>query len=212
MKAQEETVLLATMTATPDLPTLHGVDIEKDAVLGKLPTHHSSEVHDHPCTSDILQSIQQCSIAHFACHGLTDYVDPSRSGLVFRKQDDAGRLIQDVMTVHAVSELKLPRAKLAYLSACSTAENRAARLRDEVIHVVSGFQVAGFAHVVGCLWPSRDAVCVQVAEGFYKELFSRGAEVGDRDIVTALHLAVAGARERGRDQPLLWAQFIHYGA
>lgn len=153
MKAQEETILLATMTVTPELPTLHGVDIEKDAILGKLPTHQSSEVHDHPGTSDILQSIQHCSIAHFACHGLTDYVDPFKSGLVFSKLNDAGQLVQDVMTVHAVSELKLQGAKLAYLSACSTAANGAARLRDEVIHVVSGFQVAGFAHVVGCLWP-----------------------------------------------------------
>lgn len=55
-------------------------------------------------------------------------------------------------------------------------------------------------------------MCVQVAEEFYEELFSRGAEVGDRDIVTALHLAVASAREQDWDQPLLWAQFVHYGA
>jgi CHAT domain-containing protein len=53
--------------------------------------------------------------------------------------------------VHDVSELKLERVRIAYLSACSTAENKAARLRDEVIHIVSGFQVAGFAHVIGYL-------------------------------------------------------------
>lgn len=37
------------------------------------------------------------------------------------------------------------------------------RLSDEVLHVVSGFQVAGFRQVVGCLWPSDDNVCVEVA-------------------------------------------------
>ena len=210
--AQAETVLLATMTVTPDLGVLHNVEDEKKVILESLPARYLAEEQDHPCASDILQSIQHCSIAHFACHGLSDYIDPSKSGLVFRKVDDAGRLVQDVMSVHAVSDLKLQRARLAYLSACSTAENGAARLQDEVIHVVSGFQVAGFAHVVGCLWPSRDAVCVQVAARFYGDLFSRGAVLGDRDIVTALHVAVTEARESYFDQPLLWAQFVHYGA
>jgi hypothetical protein len=31
------------------------------------------------------------------------------------------------------------------------AQNKAEGLSDEVIHVVSGFQVAGFQHVIGCL-------------------------------------------------------------
>jgi CHAT domain-containing protein len=119
--------------------------------LKSLPAHFRPEVHDHPSTHYILQSLEHCSIARFACHGLTDYTDPSKSGLVFQKQDTAGCLVQDVMTVHDVSELKLERARIAYLSACSTAENKAARLRDEVIHIVSGFQVAGFAHVIGYL-------------------------------------------------------------
>ena len=77
-------------------------------------------------------------------------------------------------TVHRVSELSLARARIAYLSACSTAENKAARLSDEVIHVVSGFQVVGFPHVVGCLLPSIDGVCVEVASGFYGSLLQRG--------------------------------------
>jgi hypothetical protein len=64
-------------------------------------------------------------------------------------------------------------AFLSYLSACSTAENRAKRLSDEVIHLVSGFLVAGFPHVVGCLWPSN-GVCVEVAGGFYSSLFEQG--------------------------------------
>ncbi|KAH7114141.1 hypothetical protein B0J13DRAFT_460385, partial [Dactylonectria estremocensis] len=64
-------------------------------------------------------------------------------------------------------------AQIAYLSACSTAENKAARLSDEVIHVVSGFQVAGFPHVVACLWPTGDSECVGVAKRFYFLVFQR---------------------------------------
>jgi CHAT domain-containing protein len=55
------------------------------------------------------------------------------------------------MTVLDISEVLLKHTQVVYLSACSTAENRVELLADEVIHVVSGFQVAGFAHVIGCL-------------------------------------------------------------
>jgi CHAT domain-containing protein len=37
-------------------------------------------------------------------------------------------------------------------------------------HVVSGFQVAGFPHVVGCLWPAGDEECVEVARLFYSSV------------------------------------------
>jgi CHAT domain-containing protein len=93
-------------------------------------------------------------------------------------------------------------AEIAYLSACSTAQNKATRLSDEVLHVVSGFQVAGFRHVVGCLWPSEDMVCVEVAKSFYARLFQDRAARGDNDradddraVALALHRAVVKVRE-----------------
>jgi CHAT domain-containing protein len=49
----------------------------------------------------------------------------------------------------------LKGAKLAYLSACSTAENKIDQLADEVIHLASAFQVAGFRHVAGAMWVSH---------------------------------------------------------
>jgi len=200
------------MTTTPGLPTLRGVKYKKEAVLKMLPTYFILGVHDHLSAHLIIQSLEHCSIVHFACYGLINNNNPSKSGLVFQKQDNSGYLVQDAMSVHNVSKLKPARVRIAYLSACSTAENGAARLRDEVIYVVSGFQVAGFAHVVGCLWPSADAVCVEVAKGFYRELFKEDAEIKDKDIALALHKAVSAVRETEWDQPLKWAQFVHYGA
>jgi hypothetical protein len=64
----------------------------------------------------------------------------------------------------------LSQAEIAYLFASSTAQNQAITLSDEALHVVSGFQMAGCRHVVGCLWPSDDRVCLQVAKSFYSEL------------------------------------------
>lgn len=118
-----------------------------------------------------------------------------------------------MLTVHQISELQLKQAKIAYLSACSTTENRAQRLRDEVIHIVSGFQVAGFAHVIGCLWPSADATCVEIGRGFYESLFeTRQAEIEDRVVAIALQRSVEAVLAAYWDQPLKWAQFVHFGA
>jgi CHAT domain-containing protein len=88
------------------------------------------------------------------------------------------------------------------------------KLSDEVIHVVSGFQVAGVPQVVGCLWPSKDGVCLQVASGFYKSLLQRG-EMGwdDRDVASAVREAVVSVqRTERKPRPLAWAQLVHYSA
>jgi CHAT domain-containing protein len=132
-----------------------------DITNGRIPI----EPLDLPSVDEVVDSLRSCHIAHFACHGSTDRADPSNSGLLFQKRGESQEAEQDRLTVHRISELQsLAHARIAYLSACSTAENKAARLSDEVIHVVSGFQVAGFPHVVGCLWPSVDDVCVEIGD------------------------------------------------
>ena len=135
----------------------------------------------------------------FACHGSTDHADPSNSGLILQRQDGQDRQ-RDRLTVQRVSELSLSGAHIAYLSACSTAENKAERLSDEVIHVVSGFQVDGFPHVVGCLWPSMDRICVEVvADGFYQSLFQPAKSTpweGREGSMCAASSGDDGARER----------------
>lgn len=95
----------------------------------------------------------------------------------------------------------------------STAENKDERLADESIHLGSGFLVAGFRHVIGCLWPSSDRVCVEIAREFYRELDVRsGQGIDDMAFARALHIAVGKAYITLRDHPLLWAQYIHIGA
>ena len=63
--------------------------------------------------------------------------------------------------------------EISCLSACSTAEDRHTELVDEVLHVVRGFRVADFRHVVGYL-SSSDSVCANVAESLYPELGELG--------------------------------------
>ncbi|KAK4242994.1 CHAT domain-containing protein [Corynascus novoguineensis] len=215
-------LLIAAMPTTPGQvsqpdaykpPDLPGVAEEKKKITEIVNGHVPIEPLDLPSVDQVVDKLTDCYIAHFACHGSTDHADPSNSGLILQKRREGQEAEQDRLTVHRVSELRLAHARIAYLSACSTAENRAAQLSDEVIHVVSGFQVAGFPYVVGCLWPSIDWVCVEVASGFYRSLLRRrGAGWDGGEVAWAVREAVMAVREAEMDRPLAWAQFVHFGA
>jgi CHAT domain-containing protein len=167
-----------------------------------------------PDATSVLSQLETCRMAHFACHGMSNPTDPSSSGLVLQRLAPDGTFEQDHLSVSRISHLRLKHAQIAYLSACSTAENKAARLQDEVIHIVSGFQVAGFPHVIGSLWPAGDRECVQVASGFYSSLFEHKDVPGSdaRRVAWALREAVMAVRAKNMDMPLKWAQFVHFGA
>ena len=154
----------------------------------------------------VVGRLGSCSIAHFACHGRTDSRDPSNSGL------DLDKNVR--LTVGRVAELMQKNARLAYLSACSTAANEAAHLSDEVIHIVSGFQVAGFPFVIGCLWEAFGGDCAVVVETFYSVLLKGDLQHrwGGYEVAVSLREAVGSLREDTPDMPLCWAPFIQFGA
>ncbi|EXL42870.1 hypothetical protein FOCG_14438 [Fusarium oxysporum f. sp. radicis-lycopersici 26381] len=212
------TMLIAAMPTSPKGPNdknapkpLRGVEKETQEILILTRPHTRTIALTHPSADQVLEVLETCRIAHFACHGTSDYSDPSNSGLILQKSvgpDEA--LVQDRLTVQRVSDLRLRYAQIAYLSACSTAENKAAQLSDEVIHVVSGFQVAGFPHVVGCLWPAGDSECVEVSKRFYS-LVLKWDQSAINEVASALQAAVMAIRAEDISMPLNWAQFVHYG-
>jgi tetratricopeptide (TPR) repeat protein len=193
---------------------LKGVPREEENILQIVSSYVSTIVSTTPDATSVLSQLENCRMAHFACHGMSNPTDPSSSGLVLQRCALDGTPEQDHLSVSRISHLRLKHVQIAYLSACSTAENKAVRLRDEVIHIVSGFQVAGFPHVVGSLWPAGDEECVQVASGFYSSLFeNKGVpELGVRRVAWALREAVMVVRAEDIDMPLNWAQFVHFGA
>ncbi|KAH0557190.1 hypothetical protein GP486_005017 [Trichoglossum hirsutum] len=179
--------LIVTMPKTPGTSNLPGTRAERSEIIAAMGSSVSVKTLEYSDVVSTMAQLQECDIAHFACHGVSDPVDPPRSGLILQTADEKPR--QDILSVR--------EAEIAYLSACSTAQNQATRLLDEVLHVVSGFQVAGFRHVVGCLWPYDDKVCVEIAMSFYSEL-SGGGTYDDRAIALALHKAVVKNTAGGR--------------
>ncbi|WP_431041900.1 CHAT domain-containing protein [Streptomyces sp. P1-3] len=146
---------------------------------------------------------------HFACRTVSALDDLPASRVLLH---DRGLR---PFTVADVARLGLDDVELAYLPACTTARGpRAAAV--EPVHVTGAFHLAGYAHVIGTLWPVDDGTAARIAEDFYGALTS-AAEGGRsspsaRDAAHALHRAVRGMREAYPMAPALWAAHLHVGA
>jgi CHAT domain-containing protein len=189
--------LIVAMPTTPGVPgLLANVADETRMLAERLP---GPILVDLPTTSEVLDLLPECAVAHFACHGVSDPVDPARSRLLLHDHETAPLTVSDVAALH------LDGAHLAYLSACDTARTSDLRLIDEAIHLASAFQLAGYPHVIGTFWAIDDKIAVQIARSFYYEHQSVGA-------AKALHNAVRIVRDANPRTPSLWAAHHHAGA
>ncbi|CBF75970.1 hypothetical protein AN3525.2 [Aspergillus nidulans FGSC A4] len=164
---EKESVLIVAMPTTPGHQPLSGVIEESNIVRAICRETHVCELLNHPTADQVCRKLATSDIVHFDCHGSANESDPSQSYLLPQKDG-----VLDKLTVSRISnEVSQQPAWVAYLSACSTAQVRATKLADESLHIASAFQMSGFPHVIGSLWPTDDAVCVKVAEFFYTYLF-----------------------------------------
>jgi CHAT domain-containing protein len=156
--------------------------------------------HSVSTTHDILRLLPEATILHLACHGQRNAQEPLKSGFIMQ---DKMLQVEDLM------RLKLPNARLAFLSACETAQGDM-KQPDEALHLAATMLYAGFRSVVGTMWSMGDVDGPIVAETVYRELFADGDKV-DFDVVPyALDAAVRKLREKGLE-PNRWATYIHIG-
>lgn len=148
----------------------------------------------------VLTELSFAATVHFACHGLSDAEDPSRSRL---------ELADGRLTVRDVARGHLPHAQLAVLLACHT--TRTDRLPDEAVHLTSAFQTAGYPQVVGALWEATDLVSVRLTERLYRDLRTYGDGLDVTDTARVVHGIVRKLRERHPGSPRVWAPYVHTG-
>lgn len=222
---KELKLLLVAMPNTHGYSDLPGVNEEVSQV-GKIMGHadadgyqnadeqsnRATRSYTNPLKSTVLPLLPQTTIAHFACHGSANLLAPTRSGLHLGTLDTPS-----LLTIRELSSLHLPHASFAYLSACSTAKNTPEEqgIINEVLHIASAFQVAGFPQVLGTLWEVRSDFAGAMAVCFYTHLRARlDLDQGglNRDAVAkALHAAVQDQREKKRHEFLNWTGFVHFG-
>jgi tetratricopeptide (TPR) repeat protein len=162
-----------------------------------------------PTRDAVLAKLVTCAVAHFACHGVNDPVDPSSSRLLLHDHQIAP------FTVANLTPLHLDHLRLAFLSACETALTTKTELIDEAIHLATAFQLAGFPHVIGTLWAIDDRMAAQIADAFYAILAAGTSQTPALDVskaAYALHQAIRAVRDAFPATPFLWAAHIHIGA
>jgi tetratricopeptide (TPR) repeat protein len=196
------------IVAAPDaaIGVLPGTQDEANELKELLPF---AEVLHQPKRAEVLEQLPETAIVHFACHAIAHPVDPSLSHLELGDGDESQ------VSISAVRDLNL-RGSLAYLSACQ-ASMSSHGLLDEGIHIAGAFQLAGYRHVVGTLWPIDDRIAVDMAADFYNGLISGGAggsvleHIDVSGVAISLHHATRRLRERYPQIPFIWAAFTHWG-
>lgn len=195
-------LLVVAMPRTPGAPDLPGARAEADLLRKHFPDRTTTLTGAQATRDTVLSALPGAVWAHFACHGYCDPVSPSASRLLLHDHQ------QHPLTVTDVTRLRQEQADLAFLSACSTARP-GDRLADEAIHLASAFQLAGYRHVIGTLWPISDDHAVQVADDLYAELAAAGSAAAT---ARALRDATVQLRNRWQRTPSVWASHIHVGA
>jgi CHAT domain len=193
-----EQVVAVAMPHTPDSSDLPGAQAEAAGLQQRFPGQVSVLTGPDATREAVLAALPGARWAHFACHGSADPASPSDSRLLLDDHKQAPLRVVDV------ARLRLEDAELAFLSACSTARP-GGRLTDEAIHLTSAFQLAGYRHVIGTLWPIGDRHAVDVADEIYTALTANGEVAG------AVHAATHRLRRRWTEMPSVWASHIHVG-
>jgi tetratricopeptide (TPR) repeat protein len=193
------------VVAVPDPPghqPLSGVAAETDVLRRLVP---GATVLARPDHDSVIAALADHEIAHFACHGLADWADPTRSHLVLHDHATTP------LTIGALARLHLPNARMAYLSACSTTDT-SPRYTDEATHLTAAFHLAGYSTVIGTLWPVNDTHATTITESVYKRLTHNGTTPPDpSQAASALHHTLRESRNQYRALPTRWAPYIHTG-
>lgn len=196
--------LLVAMRTTADRRSLPKTMTEIDTVKSAISDHFDTTVLLEQSTAEVITHLETSKIAHIACHGETDRLDPMKSHLLFR---DYGQRPLDVQTLIITT---FQHCQLVYLSACETTVNEDAGLLDEGIHISGGFQMGGVPNAISTWWTVFDDDCVDVAKVFYEGLVGEGGKIHVRRCAGSLSRVTRRLRDIGRS-PLVWAAYTHFG-
>ena len=190
------------LVAQPDssLPTVGG-EIQ---VVQALDTEVTSLLSDAATAATVIDGFHRHRFIHFACHGRLEAGKPFEAG--FDLHGGARLKLLEIIRSH------VPTAEFAFLSACHTAEVSEGSKMDEVLHLAAAVQHCGFRSAVGTMWAMADVDGRDLAEDFYKAMFSNSRRMPYHErSAKALRVAVKKLRKK-RINLERWVNFIHYGA
>ena len=156
----------------------------------------------------MLERLRDHRFAHIVCHGLLEPGEPFNSSFKLYQ----GKQLSLIDIVRS----QLPDAEFAFLAACHTAELTDESPVDEALHLAAAIQYCGFRSVVGTMWAMADEDGRDLAERFYRSVFSGGNQGVCYHERTAEALRDAVVRLRGKKGSGMtlerWVNYVHYGA
>ncbi|KAF8258225.1 CHAT domain-containing protein [Lactarius quietus] len=159
-RSSDRPSILLVAQPNPSLPTVGG-EIQ---VVQSLDANVTSLIAEAATPTTVIEGFQHHQFVHFACHGTLEPDKPFEAG--FELYGDERLTLLEIVRAH------LPTAEFAFLSACHTAEVTEGSLIDEALHLAAAVQYCGFRSVVGTMWAMVDEDGRDLAENFYKKLFS----------------------------------------
>ena len=128
------------------------------------------------CISRVADELGRNEWVHLACHGLPNRKQPFESAFALHD----GRL-----TIQCIIQCDLKNPEFAYLSACHTTVGDE-ESPDEVIHLASAMQFAGFRSVIGTMWAVDDEQTNKITTVFYKHMTDESGQLDHTRAAAAL--------------------------
>jgi CHAT domain-containing protein len=153
---------------------------------------------EESCTSRVVEEFGKNEWVHLACHGLPNRKQPFESAFALH---DGHFTIQQIIGC----DFKNP--EFAYLSACHTTVGDE-KSPDEVIHLASAMQFAGFRSVIGTMWAVDDGETNKITSTFYKHMVNESGHLDHTRAALALNKTMKTV-DIPLDQRIL---YIHLGA
>ena len=150
-----------------DLPYVEEEILGLEELFRRTPTNVTTTVVKRPTRINVLSTLAEYQIAHFACHGFSAS-GPAQSMLLLTDWKTVP------LTVLDLTVLNIQTSLFAYLSACHTAVSRDRRLLDESINLSTALQLAGYPSVVGTLWQVQDRESFRIAKCVYEWMLEDG--------------------------------------
>jgi CHAT domain-containing protein/TPR repeat protein len=147
--------LLAISEPHPQPPTagsLHYSRYATPAICSLFPDNTQQLAREQATVAAVTAQLREAhTLWYFYCHGLTNFEEPLKSGLLLAGSQEQFLTLGDVLN------LKVTGVRLATLAACETNIPDLHKLPDEVVSLAAGLLQAGVAGVIASLW-SVDAV------------------------------------------------------
>ncbi|KAH0828771.1 hypothetical protein J3R83DRAFT_3209 [Lanmaoa asiatica] len=110
------------------------------------------------CIALVSEALRVNDWVHLACHGLPNRTQPFESAFA---------LHDGHFTIERIIRCELQNPQFAYLSACHTTVGDE-ESPDEVIHLASAMQFAGFRSIIGTMWAVDDGETNKITSVFYE--------------------------------------------